>query len=82
MIYIYIYLCKYTRTIFQTITIKYRVHNVYNAHYCLKVTNSMCVTLEQQGSWQTVLYDAPKIFAILDHFYHPELLQNSTAVRS
>ena len=58
------------------------VHNVHNAHYCLKVANSMFVTLEQQGRWQAVLCDAPKISAILDHFYHPELLQNSTAVRS
>ena len=37
---------------------------------------------EQQGSWEAVLCDAPKILAILDHFYHPELLQNSTEVRS
>ena len=34
------------------------------------------------GSWQAVLCDTPKILAILDHFYHPELLQNSTEVRS
>ena len=27
--------------------------------------------VEQQGSWQAVLSDAPKILAILDHFYHP-----------
>ena len=38
--------------------------------------------VEQQGSWQAVLWDAPKILAILDHFYHPELLLNSPEVRS
>ena len=36
---------------------------------------------EQQGSWQAVLCDAPKNLAILDHFYHLELLQNSTEVQ-
>ena len=37
---------------------------------------------EWQCSWQAVLCDAPKVLAILDHFYDPELLQNSTEVRS
>ena len=37
---------------------------------------------EWQCSWQAVLCDAPKVLAILDHFYDPELLQNSTEARS
>ena len=47
-------------------------------------TNSFSITIQmwQQGSWEAVLCDAPKILAILDHFYHPELLRNWTEARS